>query len=313
MCEATLDIQDTLRSFPRYIGEPVPGYVIDFLGTRTRAEFVRGLQGGTVEDYPLPANFHATALEWAGALAAVREATDEICAFELGAGWAPWLVSVARAAHLRGIHKVRLVGVEGSKKHCDFMAAHFRDNGLEPAEHTLLHGIVGPQDGTAEFPLLADPSHDWGTAAIFAAAGVGSGLRRRLRPLRTLLGRRGEKTATETLPCYSIPKLLAPFHQVDLVHVDIQGHEHVVISAARQQLKQRVKRLVIGTHGRAIEEQLLNTLSADGWLLEAEESCLYQQAGERMALSRDGCQVWKNPVWKNPALATARQPYHAAA
>lgn len=109
------------------------------------------------------------------------------------------------------------------------------------------------------------------------------------------------------MPCYSIPTLLAPFRQVDLIHVDIQGHEREVISAARQTLTQKVKRLVIGTHGRAIEEQLLDTLSADGWLLEADESCLYRQTGDRITLSRDGCQVWKNP-----ALATARQPRHAA-
>lgn len=295
--DATLSIEQTVRSFPRYNGDPEPGYVIDFLGTRTRAEFVRGLKGGNVEDYPLPANFHATALEWAGALAAVNEAVDQVCAVELGAGWAPWLVSVARAAKLRGIDKLRLVGVEGSKKHCEFMAAHFRDNGVDPLEHRLLHGVVGPRDGTAEFPVLADPSIDWGTAALLETpSGVGTGLRRRVRRLRSLLGGRADKSATEILPCFSIPTLLAPFHQVDLMHIDIQGHEFVVISAARQVMRQKVKRLVVGTHGRAIEQLLLDCMSADGWLLEAEESCLFRQSDNRMVLERDGCQIWKNPA-----------------
>lgn len=308
--DAALDIEGTIRSFPRYTGEPVPGYVIDFLGTRTRAEFVRGLQGGTVEDYPLPANFHATALEWAGTLAAVREATDQLCALELGAGWAPWLVSVARAATLRGIARLRLIGVEGSKQHCEYMTAHFRDNGLDPQAHTLLHGVVGPQDGAAEFPVLSDPSVDWGTAAILpASTGVATGVRRTLRPLRALIGRRPAATpATESLLCYSIPTLLANCPQVDLVHIDIQGHEYAVISAAREALQQKAKRLVIGTHGRLIEEQLLNAMSADGWLLEAEESCRYRQSGERMILERDGCQVWKNL-----ALATAAGSHSRAA
>ncbi|HVA48651.1 MAG TPA: FkbM family methyltransferase [Pirellulales bacterium] len=298
--DTVLRIEETLKAFPQYRGLPEPDYVIDFLGTRTRAEYVRGLQGGTVEGYPLPVNFHATALEWAGALAAVHEAADELCVVELGAGWAPWLVATARAARLRGINHVRLTGVEGSKKHCEYMSRHFRDNGLDPAAHTLLHGVVGPRDGTAEFPVLADPSLDWGTPAIFAAPD--GGLARRLRRCAATLGRRvGTRAATERLPCYSIGTLLKPFRVVDLLHVDIQGHEHVVLAAARQVLRQKVKRTVVGTHGRAIEQQLLDMMSADGWLLEAEETCLYRQSNGGVQLVRDGCQVWKNPAWIGPS------------
>ncbi|HQU42516.1 MAG TPA: hypothetical protein PK867_06870 [Pirellulales bacterium] len=303
--DTVLHIEDTIKAFPQYRGLPEPCYVIDFLGTRTRAEYVRGLHGGTVEAYPLPANFHATALEWAGALAAVHEAADELCVVELGAGWAPWLVATARAARLRGINHVRLTGVEGSKKHCEYMSSHFRDNGLDPAEHTLLHGVVGPRDGTAEFPVLADPSLDWGTPAIFAAPD--GGVARRLRRwAATAFGRRaGPRAATERLPCYSIGTVLKPFRVIDLLHIDIQGHEHVVMAAARLVLQQKVKRTVVGTHGRAIEQQLLDMMSADGWLLEAEETCLFRQSNGGVHLVRDGCQVWKNPAWSKRTVAPA--------
>src|SRR6185437_7591258 len=113
----SFDVEGIIRSFPRYQGPSLPDRVIDFLGTKTRTSYLCGLPGGQVEDYPLPMNFHATALEWAGALSAVVEAKNELVALELGAGWAPWLVSVARAGQVRGIGKIRLVGVEGSKTH----------------------------------------------------------------------------------------------------------------------------------------------------------------------------------------------------
>src|SRR3954447_10429695 len=128
-----------LRSFPRYEGPAEPGFVIDFLGTRTRTAYISTLPPeGHVEGYPLPGNFHATGLEWAGVLRAVLDAGPEVVAVELGAGWGPWLVAVAAAARVRGIRAVRLVGVEGSRHHVEYLRTHFADNGLDPAAHTIL-------------------------------------------------------------------------------------------------------------------------------------------------------------------------------
>jgi hypothetical protein len=89
--------------------------------------------------------------------------------------------------------------------------------------------------------------------------------------------------------------LLKSFRLVDLVHIDIQGHEYLVVASARQTLKHKVKRVVVGTHSRSIEQQLFEEMSQSGWLLEAEESCLYQQLHGKLSLLRDGCQVWRNP------------------
>jgi FkbM family methyltransferase len=280
--------------------------VIDFLGTRTRTSTLSVLppEGGIVEEYPIPGNFHATAREWAGALRAVLAASTELVVVELGAGWGPWLISLAFAARQRGILKLRLVAVEGSEEHFAYLATHFRDNGLDPEEHTLLHGVVGEADGVADFPILADPAAAWGDAAIFA-----NGSRSRLRQLcRTgyhllrAAGRAWRKKAakgpplTRRVPCFSLATLLGPLPTVDLVHVDIQGHEYKVLASARKVLSARVKRIVIGTHGRAIEQQLLDELGSQGWILEADESCQYRQKGRLIFLYHDGCQVWRNPA-----------------
>jgi FkbM family methyltransferase len=296
--------EEIIRSFPRYEGAGIPGFVVDFLGIKTRTAYIADLpqQGGVVEGYPIPGNFHASATEWAGALRATLDATEELVAIELGAGWAPWLVAMARAARLKGTNKVRLVGVEGSKQHHAFMLSHFADNGLDPQSHTLLHGVVGTADGVAEFPLLPDPSTNWGHRAVFTNAN-GSPIRRLVRKVyralkaaaRPLLrGSARPRPRTERVPCYSLATLLRPFPRVDLLHVDIQGDEYAVLSGARRLLQEKVKRIVVGTHSRAIEQGLLDELAPHSWVLEAEESCKYRQDGPRMVLVMDGCQVWRN-------------------
>lgn len=305
------DIEQIIRSFPCQTSPAEEGYVIDFLGTRTRTAYIRGLPSSLTEGYPIPKNFHAFAIEWAGLLAGVNDAGTELVAVELGAGWAPWLVAAARAAQLRGIKQVRLVGVEGSRHHWEYMCTHFTDNGLNPADHTLLHGVAGVADGIAEFPVLADPSLDWGSSAIASPAVVGdttSRIRRLLRPLaKTLKRQQPPQAAVEQVRSYSMATLLRPFTMVDVIHIDIQGHEHSVVASARRILQEKAKRLVIGTHGRGIEQQLFDELSAAGWRLEADESCVYKAVDGKPSLALDGCQIWRNPrLLAQPALVASR-------
>jgi FkbM family methyltransferase len=319
-----LSDEEAIKSFPCYQGAGVPGYFVDFLGVKTRTAYISELpkEGGRVEGYPIPASFHATAIEWAGVLRAVLEADKEIVAVELGAGWAPWLVTVARAAVIRGIDSVRLIGVEGCEAHCAYMATHFSDNGLDPKDHVLLYGVVGTKDGVAEFP--ADPSAGYGAQAIFendqetkvAMSHRTARLVRRLagrifkamkagarsvrhgafvpNPADKGLNGADNPPANTRLKCYSISTLIRPFTKVDLIHVDIQGDEFRVISSAQEILKEKVKRLVIGTHSRMIEQQLLNLLTRPDWELESEEACIFKPFWGINLLVRDGCQVWRN-------------------
>lgn len=293
--------QEVIRAFPRYLGEGSAEHITDFLGVKTRTAFIAGLahRRNSVEDYPIPANFHATELEWAGVLRAVLAAEKEIVACELGAGWGPWLVTVACAAKLRGIEKISLVGVEASQQHCAYMNAHFADNGVDPRAHQLLHGIVAPRDGVAEFPVLENPAQDWGEAAVnLDKSEAERVIRRILRPVRAaarhLRRRQMRSTAFERLRSYSVATLLKSFGRVDLVHVDIQGDEYEVLRSSRHVIEGKVRRLVIGTHSRQIEEKLFSELAKRNWVLEAEESCRFRQERTQMLLYRDGCQVWRN-------------------
>jgi FkbM family methyltransferase len=272
---------EVIRSFSCYEGSGEPGFVTDFLGTRTRTEFVRSSAhlDGAVEGYPIPANFHATATEWAGVLRAVAEAQGRFAAAEIGAGWAPWLVACAAAANQRGISDIRLMALEASPPHLEFVRQHFRDNWLDPADHAIVHGAAAAADGEVGFPLVESPAADYQAATAAEAQRSGGSVR-----------------ATVLVPAYSLTTLLARYDRLDLLHVDIQGAEAEVLSAAQAVLAAKVRRLVVGTHGRDIEQRLLRDLSSEGWRLEADEACRFHHAGGQLSLAIDGCQVWRNPT-----------------
>lgn len=299
--------EETIRSFPAYLGNGFPGYIVDFLGVKTRLNYIAGMDhlSGHVEGHPVPWNFHANSIEWAGVLRAASEAEDSFTAMELGAGWGPWLVTGAAAARQCGIQTIHLIGVEGSKSHCDYMRLHLQDNGYNPDNHTLVHGVAGSYDGIAKFPILADPAASWGAEARFEKVPIPPSLYRRSgrkvkHLLRALAGRKQPLLpgpAMESVTCYSMETLLRSHPRVDLVHVDIQGAEFEVIASGRDVLKEKVRRLVVGTHGRTIEERLMGELAPQGWELESEEACLFEQRGDNVYLFRDGCQVWRNRRW----------------
>jgi FkbM family methyltransferase len=273
---------EVLRHFPPWTGEGEPGFWRDFLGVRTRCEYLPdayGVLSGAVEGPPgtEKAGLHEVA-EWIGSLRSVLEARSRgsLVVVELGAGWGPWLVGAAKAAERIGIHDVRLAGVEGGEGHFAFMQQHFRDNGLDPGAHRLILGVVGAHDGIAKFPKSADPRNDYGSEADYQAAGSAS-------------------QAYEEVPCISLTSLLKELPPVDLIHCDVQGAEHEVLTAAQSTLQARVRRLVIGTHSRRIEADLLSFFAAMGWKLEDENPCGLVQSGGGLHLVRDGYQIWANP------------------
>jgi len=194
---------------------------------------------------------------------------------------------------------VRLVGVEGDQAHFGFMQTHLRDNGIDPLGHRLICAVVSAADGIARFPVLPDPSADWGASAEYGAGhdtghdGNPSGAR-----------------AYVQVPAISIMTLLRDLDRVDLMHCDIQGAEADCLEAAASAVTAKVRRLVVGTHGREIEGRLLTLLSGQGWTLEHEAACTFLQSGTAMLPLLDGVQVWCNPCLAlsedaSPPLANA--------
>jgi len=283
---------NVLAHFPPQPREAEPNYFVDFLGVRTRVAFLPSVYAGfagTVETVPDSerAGLH-DGHEWAGILLAVIDADSRFTCIELGAGWGPFAVGAAAAAARRGIamENIHLMAVEGAESHVAFIRQHFIDNNLDPTKHRILHAIAGAYDGVAKFPRLADPSLEWGGEAVF---GQGEDVKR--TPQRTI-------EAFDEVSCLSLETILAFYDAtVDVIHFDIQGAEAATIASGMNVLDRQVRRIVIGTHGRDIEQQLLELLDGHGWLLEIDAPSRFAQfPPHAISLSQDGVQVWKNPA-----------------
>ncbi len=264
---------------------PTEGFITDFLGARTDIRFNSHLShlSAVVEGLPVPASFHAEAIEWIGTLKAVETSGPEMVVAEIGAGWGPWLVAAGVAARRLG-KTVFMAGVEADFGHFDSLEAHLANNGFDPIEHRLLAGAIGPLDGWAFFPQI-NSEEDWGAAAVFQDSGD--------PPLRDY---RGHPLEYHRVPAFSMATALQDRPTFDLVHIDIQGSERDLIPSAIDVLKAKVRWMVLGTHSRAIEGEMIERLSAD-WLLIHEKPCLFRPFAERIGPGQtliDGAQVWRN-------------------
>ena len=106
------------------------------------------------------------------------------------------------------------------------------------------------------------------------------------------LGRRFDEF--DEVPSYTITELVGRFPAVDLLHVDIQGAEATAIPTSMPTLCERVRRVVLGTHGLQLDRDISESFSAAGWVVEAQRPSVITPEG---ALVRDGVQVWRNAAF----------------
>lgn len=209
-------------------------------------------------------------IEWVGVLKAVESAGPDSVCVELGAGWGPWIVSSGVAAKRMG-RTVRLYGVEADPDKVLSMQEHLSDNGFSPNEYRIVNGIAGPVNGKAYFPII-DSKGNWGGAAVWEPPGLGQ---------------------YRELDSITLSTMLEAESLVDLIHIDIQGAESEVVRASIEFLNDRVRWLVIGTHSRKIEANLMDVLFP-AWTLENEQPARCRYEGGRSIIIVDGTQVWRN-------------------
>lgn len=279
---------EIFREFAKPDLQPEPGFVTDFIGSRIRTTSVwkeaRTLDGALLGP-PEPADFHAEAVEWIGLLKAVRDASDRYCAMELGAGFGPWSVAGALAAQSRGIQQIRLYAVEGDSNHYRFLRQHFLDNGLNPDEHMLFEAAVGAHSGGVEWPVgdESDAAEDYGCRPIDAGQNYTG------RPV----------TQTKKVPLLAMRDLLLREPEWDLIHIDVQGHEVEICRSCIDELSNRVRWMIVGTHSRKLDGDLLELMYSAGWVLAHEKPCKFQYVPGAASLEAmttiDGTQIWSNP------------------
>jgi FkbM family methyltransferase len=272
---------------------PEPGFIVDFLGVRTRvtslADSQRRHEG--VLGVPVPGDYHAEAIEYVGLLKSVLNARGQFVVLELGAGWGPWLVAGAKAARRRGIEAVRLYGVEADPQHFEFMRQHLLDNGIDLRDAHLVQAAVGLERGRARWPKIVDAANDWGSRpARMEASGANEGDASYLGALLN------EYIEIDVVP---MTDLLEQERRWDLVHVDVQGWEALVCEDAIEQLNSRVAYVVLGTHSRKLDGDLIDLFHRAGWILENEKPSRFTYIPGAKVLesmnAADGTQVWRNP------------------
>ena len=286
------EAMEVFRRFPRYTGPGRPGYITNAFGGLSEVAVSARLanDGGRVEDYPIPGNFHGEALEWVGTLRAALDSQDSFAMIELGAGWGPWCVIGAMAAKQRGVRTVRVLGIEADVGHVAFMQRNFVANGLTPDEGAVLHGAIGIDNGTAFFPRAKSAAQVYGGAAAYTNQDRETG------PFAAFMSSSSDMIEdVEAVPCHALADQLSKFETLDLLHCDIQGAEGDLLPATIDLLDARVRRLVVGTHSFAIDRGLAAVMGGHGWICEGISACQMSASGEAAQLVDDGMQVWRNP------------------
>lgn len=278
-----------LNDFLVGVRQPEPGFLVDFLGSKIRATSLwkqgRSLEGHVL-GLPVPGDFHAEAVEWIGLLKAVKSAAGQYVAMELGAGFGPWTIAGAVAARHRGIRDIRLTAVEGDPAHFRSLRQHFLDNGFAPDHHRLVQAAVGVSAGVAEWPVLDDAEavEEWGNRPITDGSCYTGQAPRPTRKIQMIPMR----------------DLVTQERRWDLIHIDVQGGEFEICQSCVEALNERVHWLLIGTHSRKIEGDLLDLLYRSGWQLEHEKPAKFVPQPKPPSLEAmttlDGTQVWRNPA-----------------
>ena len=263
---------------------PEPGMVKNFMGVKVPPSVyppvLEALQG-KIEPVPDPGNWHADISEWAAALLSVVRAKDgRYRIVELGCGWGCWLVNMGAAARARGL-SVDLIGIEGDANHLINAREVLLLNGFSDEEFSLHHGIAAAKPGKAIFPNPEQGTAAWGGAAIFD-------------PDRKTLAAAERDPAVQVLNCLTL-ETLSGAQVIDLLHIDIQGAETAYVRGNMASLDRLVRRVLIGTHSRIIEGELMSHFLQAGWVMEMDRPVIAPLYAGKPVTGIDGVQLWSNP------------------
>jgi len=293
---STLEHHPVFTHYACYSGETDSSFTVNFLGVKSRADFVRARTA--VEDirrkhvqtsYP---KFNEEYFEWVDVLETVAEATNDFTMLELGAGYGRWMVNAAAALRQSKTSvAAHLIGVEAEPTHFEWMKTHFRDNGLDPNEHLLIQAAVDAKDGTVQF--FTGHAREWWGQSIAHNERILSRVRRFLPwsdPTE-----RWTDAKVASVAAISLNTLLHPLNSVDLIDFDVQGAEYDIIESAAVQVNDKVKRVHIGTHSKENEKALRQMFRMMKWENINDYPCLTKSQTPYGEISfQDGVQSWHN-------------------
>lgn len=262
-----------------------PEYDYNFIGVKTKKAFVAGLcrildrtflkiDKGSVLPFP---DIDEEYPEWIDILESVVAAQKHFTMIELGAGYGRWLANAAAA--VRQFHQdmpLHLIAVEAEPTHAQWLKEHMRNNCVDEEEYVLIEAAAAGKNGVVSF--TTGKPDEWYGQHIMEDTGKESA-DMEVRKIRAI----------------SLKTILSDLDSVDIMDMDVQGSEYEVLASAVDEINEKVKKIHIGTHSRAVERSLREMFRGIGWFKVHDFMCfetIKTQWGE--IKFGDGVQTWRN-------------------
>jgi FkbM family methyltransferase len=275
-----------------YSGSVPGGFSADFLGVRTAHEFLPlGFFPGSEA---VPHQTHArlpditdgeTWFEAVNWVEVARAARGQFTMFTLGANYGAQAVGAFAALRMLNPMPCMLVAVEPVPENLAWARRHMRENGIDPDQHWLIGSAISDNNAPMLFPVGSPGSGAQNGFATNEPAGRENYLRaiqsegRVEQALTSLLLHNTTGLMTNLVPglnlpaeiklvsCVTLRDIVSAFDQIDYIESDIQQSEILVFPPAMELLKQKVRRVHIGTHGAENHADLRRLFVANGWEL----------------------------------------------
>jgi hypothetical protein len=281
---------DVFRGLSPWSGMVPTGYLVDFLGTLTDAQFRvpfgidPATMGGGAVATRLPVIEDGEgwfeAVNW---VEAAREARGRYVMITLGACYAAQAVGAYRSLQALNPMPCKLVAVEPEPDNCQWVRRHMRDNGIDPDDHWLVPLAISDRNDPVLFPVGSPgtgaqncvSTNEAISREIYAREIIGSG--RLEEALRNLLVHNTTGLTKDLVPgsnfmaeiklmsATTLADVLGPFDLVDYLESDIQQSEILVFPPFIDLLKRKVRRIHIGTHGKDVHQSLHQLFAGHGW------------------------------------------------
>jgi hypothetical protein len=268
------------------------GYLIDFLGTRTDANFrtIFGVEpakvgGGSVQtNVPTITDGEGwfEAVNW---VVSAREARNRYVMVTLGACYGTQAVGSYRALQAINPMPYKLVAVEPEPKNYEWTAQHMRDNGIDPDEQWLLPFAISDRNEPVYFPVGSPgsgaqncystnemPAREFYVQELLGGGNVETALRNLILHNTTgmtkdLVPGSNFSAEIKLMSAITLKDVLSPFDVIDYLESDIQQSEIIVFPPFIDLLRKKVRRIHIGTHGIDVHRALHKLFEERGWTI----------------------------------------------
>jgi len=291
-----------LKRYADYPANVFSDHFVDGFGNKTpfvTVPFCHGVRPGPLQ-LPVPGDgYHAETIEYVALVDSIDRADPRrYSAIEIGAAWGPWVSLGGVLARRTGRDDITLVAVEADPDRFQLVAKQLIANELRPDDPIpgeaesgpwtqngpvrcrLIQGAAGATEGTLYFPKL-------NLADLGASASED--------PIE--YDYRGADCDSFEVKAYTLAQILEGVDEVDLLHIDIQGSEFDLLAGSLEALNSKVRAMLVGTHSRVIEGQIIDLLIDKGWELYREKPCRVDWHKVTPTLTGrttdDGCQYWR--------------------